>query len=57
MSMFDPPRARARKSCRARIDGRHSWLYVGGTTARCEGCGAEKFYDPVAARTGEETGR
>lgn len=35
--------------CRARIDGHHEWIYVGGMTARCVGCGAEKFWDPIAS--------
>lgn len=44
------PRELARRRCRARIDGRHEWVYVGGTTARCPGCGAEAIYDPATRR-------
>lgn len=35
------PRELAQRRCRARIDGKHEWVYVGGGKYRCAGCGAE----------------
>jgi hypothetical protein len=50
MSVYSTPRERAKARCRSRIDGKHEWLYVGGTLARCSACGAERSYDPTAKR-------
>lgn len=50
--MFDSPRLRGRLHCYARIDGKHAWLYVGGDTARCEGCGGERSASSVTRASG-----